>query len=457
VIDPGAPRYRADVVVLGAGPGGERVASDLARAGCSVIVVERRLVGGACPYVSCIPTKSMLVSAARGLPWAEAVARRDRHAAYRNDAVAAAQLIATGVQLLRGAGRVLRPGLLEVRSGRRASIVAYTDLVVATGSASGRPDIPGLADVPTWVSAEAMSSDIRPDSLAILGGGAAGCELAQLYARFGSQVTLVEPASRLLPEEPPFVGELVADALVADGVDVRTATTIVRVEPTEKGADAHLAAGPPVGVERVVVATGRVPRTAALGLDQLGVELDDGDRLRIDDRCAVAEHLWAIGDATDVLRYRHTATQQALVVASALLGGDLQLRPAALPRTVMTDPAVFGVGVRPGPGVRVEVASADLRGTARGYLDRRGGRVELYADPGTATLVGGIGVGPRADEWMGQVLLAVTASVPLPVLAGTVQAFPSYAEALYPAVVELLRRCAGSRGMPEPRDAGAAG
>src|SRR4051812_27528369 len=226
-----------DVVVLGAGSAGEAIARSVAAAGRSVALIERARVGGECPYVACMPSKAMLRSAsaraqAARLPelgggaatvedaakaYETAARRRDGISENRDDAKAASAAEQAGIVLLRGRGRALRPGVVDVDG----SELAYQDLVIATGSSVVRPDVEGLDKVPTWTSDEALSAPERPDALLILGGGAVGCELAQVFARFGTTVTLVEPSDQLVGKEEPSIAALLAEVLREDGVDVR--------------------------------------------------------------------------------------------------------------------------------------------------------------------------------------------------------------------------------------------
>ncbi|MBI4941019.1 MAG: NAD(P)/FAD-dependent oxidoreductase, partial [Actinobacteria bacterium] len=236
-----APEAGFDAVVVGAGSGGEVVAQELARAGWSVAAVEGGLVGGECPYVACVPSKAMLLAAARHREtagrdheraWADAVRRRDEASEHRDDTSAAASLAEAGATILRGRGRVVGrdPGgtggtvLVEEPTGGARRIRWRRALVLGTGSAPVPPPVAGLDAVPTWTSDEALSSPLLPERLVVLGGGAVGCELAQVYASFGVAVTLVEPAGSLLGAEPGWVGDAVAEALRAGRVDVRTGT-----------------------------------------------------------------------------------------------------------------------------------------------------------------------------------------------------------------------------------------
>src|SRR3954447_7298250 len=259
-----------DVVVLGAGSAGESVATKLAAAGRSVALVEALRVGGECPYVACMPSKAVLRSAqARhdasrlsdlggastvlGLDdpvaaFRRAAERRDEVAEHRDDSSAAQGLTDAGVTVVRGHGRVTRAGVLAV-DGRD---LGWSELVVATGSTPVRPDIEGLDGIPTWTSDEALSSADRPQSLLVMGGGAVGCELAQVYARFETVVTLVQSAKSLAPKEESSVADGLAQILRDDGVDVGVGVTVERCERVDGGAWLHLSDGTQLEVERVL-------------------------------------------------------------------------------------------------------------------------------------------------------------------------------------------------------------
>jgi dihydrolipoamide dehydrogenase len=439
-----------DVVVLGAGSAGENAAHALAEAGRRVAVIEALRVGGECPYVACMPSKAMLhsarVHAACGTPtYAGAVARRDDISEHRDDRGAARSLADSGIALVRGRGRVTGAGVVTV-DGRE---LGWTDLVIATGSSSVVPDLPGLADVPTWTSDQALSSDERPESLLVVGGGAVGCELAQVYAGFGSRVVLVESGKQLAGKEEPSIAALLADALRADGVDVRLEVQAQRLAPAGAGASVTLSDGTTVEVARVLVATGRRPATGDLGLDLLGIEPADDGSLPVDARLRVAgqEHVWAAGDVTGVAPYTHTANYQARVLVENLLGGSRDADYRAVPRAIYTTPAVASVGMDAATarenGLDPVTASMDLRDVARTITDGAwGGRLVLTADRARGVLIGAAAIGAQADEWLAEATLAVRAEVPVPVLADVVHAFPTYGEAFEPPLQQLARELA---------------
>ena len=449
-----------DVVVLGAGSAGESIATTLAANGRSVALVEALRVGGECPYVACMPSKSMLRSAeardqARRLTelagassappldgedeaFRAAVARRDEVAEHREDDGAAGELEEAGVVLVRGHGRVSAPGVVTVEDRE----LAWTDLVVTTGSSPVVPPVEGLDGVPTWTSDEALSAQERPASLLVLGGGAVGCELSQVHARFGTRVVLVDDGDQLLGPEEPSISARLADVLRADGVDVRLGTGLEKAEAAGDGARLTLSDGTTVEVERVLVATGRTPTTDGLGLEVLGIEPGDKGELLVDDRCRVEgqEHVWAAGDVTQKGPYTHTANYQARVVAANLLGEHRTADYRAIPRAVYTEPAVASVGMDAATaaeqGLEARTAVMDVGETARAATEGAGGgRLVLTAVDGV--LVGAAAIGPRADEWLAEATLAIRARVPLEVLADVVHAFPTFGEAYEPPVREL--------------------
>lgn len=455
-----------DVVVLGAGSAGENAAIALREAGRSVALVESGRVGGECPYVACVPSKAVLRSAEARVTAGElrrlgaatadpvlddpvaafrvAAARRDEISEQRDDGTHAADVAAAGVVLVRGRGRVVRPGVVDV-DGRE---LAWTDLLVGTGSSPSIPPVDGLDAVPTWTSDQALSAQDRPDALIVLGGGAVGVEQAQSFARFGTRVVLVESGPQLLGPEEPSVSARLAEALREEGVDVRLGVQAVSAQPHGAGVRLHLSTGEPVDADRILVATGRAPTTDGLGLDVLGIEVGDDGALAVDEQCRVVgqDHVWAAGDVTGLAPYTHTANYQARVVTGALLGEQVSADYGAIPRVVYTSPPVASVGQHEAQareaGIDAVTASIDLDQVGRAVTEGEGGRgrLVLTADRATGVLIGASAVGPAADSWLGEAVLAVRARVPLVVLADVVHAFPTWGEAYEPAVRDLLEQ-----------------
>lgn len=454
-----------DVVVLGAGAAAEGVWQNLR--GRAVAVVESDRVGGECPYVACVPSKAMLRSAhvrtvlrsaaafgATGVPcdpgdersaYAAAATRRDRLAENRDDSDMAHSLERAGVDLYRGHGRVVRPGVVDAGG----SEIGCRDLVIATGSRPAAPPLPGLDAVPTWTSDEALSADALPASLAIIGGGPVGCELAQIFASFGCGVVLMETATQLLNREEPAIAAVLQAALEHRGVDVRLGASVGEARVASGGgALLLLEGGGSVEADRVIIATGRRPRVEQLGLELLGVSTDGA--IEVDERCAVrgAEHLWAAGDVTGVAPFTHTAEYQGSIIARNLMGERACADVRALPRAVYTHPTMAAAGLTVAQardeGLDVEVACSDVGETARAMVEGADeperGCLVLVADRASGVLVGASAVGPGADGWIGMAQLAIHARVPVAVAAEMVQPFPTFNESYATPLRELAGR-----------------
>lgn len=426
-----------DVVVLGGGTAGVHVATEVVRGGKSVALVEAGLIGGESPYLACLPSNSLLLSASQGVTWEDAVARRDEVTGGLDDSGAAQRLTSSGVTVFRGTGRITGPGAVEISSPSEAgpASLTYTDLVIATGCEPVAPPIEGLSDIPTWTTAQGLLSPDLPRRLLVLGGGAAGCELAQIFAAFGSQVTLIEADAGLLPGEAAFAGEILTAALRRAGVEIFLGSPATKAERTPEGLTLALQDGTRIDADRLLLATGRRPRLSGLGLDALGIITAPGQALPTDASCQVVSGVWAAGDVTGIT-HTHASRYQAGVVAANLLGQRREADYSAIPRCVYTVPSVYAVGEPARAGL--SVARVPLSDTVRGRLGRDDlGRLELYAADGV--LAGAVAVGPDAAAWMAEVTLAIRAKIPVTVLADVVHAYPTYGEALQAAFRQLAR------------------
>ncbi len=453
-----------DVVVLGGGSSGEWFSGNLP--GLKVAIVEMDRVGGSCPFVSCIPSKALLrsvnirhsVESAYRLgatssqldlgnnrsAYRNATARKDRIVSYRNDSKHAESMRDGGATLFRGRGEILGPNRVLVTYPNGSSEeIGYRDLIVSTGSSPTRPLIAGLETVPTWSSEEALSSEELPKSLIILGGGAVGCELSQVYANFGVAVSVVESASRLLPNEEPFIGTVMAEILKGDGVDVRVGVAALNAEPIDQGLTLTLSDGTAISGERLLVATGRQPNVFGIGLESLGLVANQNG-IPVDANCRVlgTDHLWAAGDVTGIFPFTHTANYQARIVISNLRGQEMVADYSAIPRAVYTDPPVASVGhsskTAESSGLVTKTATMSFYDTARAHSEEsKIGELFLLADATERVLIGASAIGPSADEIIGEATLAIRARVPLSVLADVVHAFPTYGEVYEPPLREL--------------------
>jgi pyruvate/2-oxoglutarate dehydrogenase complex dihydrolipoamide dehydrogenase (E3) component len=438
------------VVVLGAGSSGEHFVGALRKfdAGAEITIVERHLAGGECSYYACIPTKTLLrpteaLAAARTAPGAAEAATgeldlervfwwRDQVTDGRDDSWHAGWLTDQGATLVRGDARVVRPGLVEVE-GRE---LEYDALVIATGSSPAVPPIDGIEDVGYWTNHEAVWAGDVPESLVVLGGGPVGVELGQFFHRSGARVTIVDGNAHLLGRVDAEAGDLLAERLSEEGIQIRREANAERVESTGDGVRLHLAGGEALEAARLLVATGRAPNVEGFGLEQLGIETTK-QGITVDDRLQAAEGIWAIGDVSGVALLTHVGKYQARVAAANVAGHDARADYRAIPSSVFTDPQVGSVGRMDGDGV--VTAGYRITGGRLSTYERpkREGLVKLAADRSRRVLVGAVTVGPEAGEWLGQLTLAVRAEVPLDVLLDTIQPYPTFSEAIFSALLEL--------------------
>lgn len=343
---------RWDVIVIGTGSGGKIAAQQLAGQGRRVLAVESGRFGGECPYVACVPAKSLLASAHAGLTWLEAVQRRDEITDHRDDRASLASLTDAGVNTVRGRAQLTAAGddgltVTLDRGADRESTLTTGVLVLATGSEPTIPPVDGLDSVDYWTSDQVLSAADQPASLVVLGGGAVGCELAQAFALLGSTVELVEVADHLLPTEADWVGQLMADQLRDDGIRDHLGGAPRRVGRSPgTGVDGwlrvDLADGSYVDADRLLIAGGRQPRTQVVGLEHSDVELDEDGTPRIDARCRVLTRkgrpvpgLYVVGDVTGVSTYTHSANYQAGLVAAEIAGRGWDADYRAVPRVVL--------------------------------------------------------------------------------------------------------------------------
>ncbi len=453
----------ADIIVVGLGVAGEAVAGSLAEAGLDIVGIEAELVGGECPYWGCVPSKMMiraanLLAEGRRIPgiagaasvtpdWGP-VARRIREEATDNwdDAVAVERFTGKGGRFVRGRARILGPSRVEVPGV--GTFTATRGLVLATGTTASVPPIPGLAEVPYWTNRDAVRAGHLPASLVVIGAGAIGTELGQVYARFGVAVTIIDAAPLPLPLEEPEAGRLVAEALTADGISLRLGVGVASVGHGSAGFEVHLADGEVVRAERLLVATGRRPTIDAESWRHLGLAGDPG-ALPVDDRLRVADSVWAVGDVTGKGAFTHVATYQAEIATRDILG-----RPGpaadyhALPRVAFTDPEVGAVGLTEeqarARGHLVRTGTALIPHTSRGWIHGAGnlGLIKLVADPERGVLLGATSAGPAGGEVLGALAVAVHAQVPIADLESMIYAYPTFHRGIQDALRDLREAAA---------------
>ncbi|HEY2696312.1 MAG TPA: NAD(P)/FAD-dependent oxidoreductase [Pseudonocardiaceae bacterium] len=448
-----------DVVVVGMGPGGEDVASKLAEAGLSVVGIDQRLLGGECPYFGCVPSKMMIRAAnvlaegrriadlaggATVTPDFTPVAKRIRQDATDDwdDTVAVERFESKGGVFVRGHGVITGPNIVTVNGDE---YIARRGIVLNTGTEPNIPPITGLADTPYWTNRDAMQLETLPASLAILGGGAIGCELSQVFARFGVKVTVIEAAPRLLPLEEPESSQLVEDAFREEGITVHTGLPASAVSHDAGGFTITLRDnGGTVQAERLLVASGRRTNLKGIGLDAVGID-EDVRHLDADEHMRVADGVWAIGDIVGKGAFTHMSMYQAGIAIRDILGQDgPPARYHAVPRVTFTDPEVGSVGITEEQareqGIQVRVGRQEIQASTRGWIHKAGnsGIIKLVADEDRGVLVGATSVGPTGGEVLSALVLAVHAAVPVAKFREMIFAYPTFHRAIEAALDDMM-------------------
>ncbi|HJP90273.1 MAG TPA: NAD(P)/FAD-dependent oxidoreductase, partial [Candidatus Limnocylindrales bacterium] len=349
-----------DFVIVGAGPAGEAAAFEARHRGASVAIVDRRWFGGSCPHIGCIPSKSLLDSAARhhanaaAWSWPQTSERRDwminrpTDAAEPDDASHVKALEDAGATVYRGEAHVPRRGVVTVRHDGVSHELEARNIVIAVGSFSRRPPIPGLDGIDVWTNREATLARELPRSLLVLGGGPTGCELAQAYARFGVPVTIVQSGDRIMPTDHPRNSSVVLEALRDDGVDVRLGVRALAARAGGGTGGAHavdLSDGSVAEGHALLLAVGREFPLEDLGLECYGVDATGRVALPRDGRLRIADGLWLIGDPAGPELHTHQAHYQGEVAVRMALGDDVHPDYRALPRASYTDPEAAFVGL----------------------------------------------------------------------------------------------------------------
>jgi len=455
---------RVDVVVLGMGVGGEELGNALADDGLNVVGIESNLVGGECPYFGCIPTKMMIraddmLAEGRRIPgfagestvkpdWTP-VARRIRDVATDNwnDRVAVERFERKGGHFVRGAGRLAGLGKVSVNG---TTYEASRGIVIATGTSPAVPPIPGLDRVTYWTNREAVKVEQLPESLVILGGGAIGVELAQVFARFGVKVSIIEGMDRVLAMEEPEASAVLGEVLQREGIELWLKSRALSVEPRGDAIAVNLDGGRQVTGRALLVATGRRANLKDIGLETVG--LDPSARLlQPDNHLRVGEHLWAIGDVTTSGGFTHMAIYHADIAIQDILGtpgpgADYRAKP----RVTFTDPEVGAAGLteeqarKKGINVRTGIQKASV--TSRGWIHGPGndGFIKVVEDADRGVLIGATTMGPRGGDLLGIFELAIKLEISSDELRHLIYAYPTF----YRGTGEAVRKLGPDQHVP---------
>jgi pyruvate/2-oxoglutarate dehydrogenase complex dihydrolipoamide dehydrogenase (E3) component len=442
-----------DLLVVGGGTAGLVAAHTAAELGATALLVERHRTGGDCLWTGCVPSKSLLASA-HAAAAARAASRLgvsvvdvqvDFPAVMRHvrEAIATIEPVDSPAAL-RAAGVAVAHGTLSFTGSRSAQVdgqsVAFTQAVVATGSAPVMPDVPGLMAANPLTSDSVWDLEELPARLLVVGGGPVGCELGQGFARLGSRVVMIETGPRLLGREHPAAADLVREALAADGVDVRTGSSLVAVAGAAGDWTARLDSSADVGFDRVLVAIGRRPRTEHLALSRAGVRLTGSGHVKVDRRLRTTNpRIWAAGDVTGHPPFTHSAgVHAALAASNAVLGLWRTVDPETIPRVTYTQPEVAAFGIS-GDAAAVTIRRTDHRDVDRAITSgATGGFTELALNR-RGRVVGATTVGPRAGEVLAEAVLAARAGIPARRIAGIMHAYPTWSDGVWKGAVDQSR------------------
>jgi pyruvate/2-oxoglutarate dehydrogenase complex dihydrolipoamide dehydrogenase (E3) component len=464
-----ADAERFQMVILGSGQGGKLLAWHLAQAGRRTAVIERQWVGGSCPAVACLPSKNEIWSARVGhlarhgaeygaingavkTDMAKVRQRKramvDREVAFHLDAYKK-----SGAELVMGTGRFVASKTIEVNlndGGTR--LLAGEQIVLNVGTHAAIPDISGLATARPLTHIEALELDYAPAQLVVLGGGYTGLELAQAFRRFGSRVTVIEPGPRIIGREDGDAAQAVQRLLSDEGIEFLTSTQVLKVDG-RSGKKVTVTARSPGGDRRIeasdmLVAAGRIPNTDGIGLEKLGVELDNRRYIRVNERLeTTAPDVWAIGECAGSPQFTHVSVDDFRIVRDNLAGGQRSTRDRLVPYCLFTDPPLAHVGLNEREaerqGIAARVAKLPMSAVLRTEAtDETQGFMKILIAADDDRILGFTMLGSEAGEVMAAVQMAMLARTPYPIVRDAVITHPTFAEGLGPLLSNVAGRAA---------------
>ena len=447
-----------DLAIIGAGEAGQAAAYLARERGASVAVVDRELFGGSCPFWACMPSKALLHGAAihalgGDYPWKRASDFRDwmivreRPRDWPDDSGHVNDLEAAGAVVIRGEARLDGPGKVHVRTDAGERALEAKAILISVGSNSTIPDdIEGLDQIRPWTNREATSTRELPKSLVVLGAGPTGVEMSQVFARYGVPTVLVSPHDRINPRDHPRSSATLDALLRRDGVDIRTNARAVRVQAGAGRDRAHvvkLSDGTQVEAHELLLAIGRTAPLASLGLETVGVRLDDGV-LHPDDHLRIASNVYVAGDPAGPEMHTHLAVYQGEMAARIALGEHVRPDHSAIPHATYTEPQTAGVGLQLDEarerGLDAFEETAEYATSAPGYIAEAAGHVTIVADRRERILLGAFIAAPGAADAIGEAVLAVKTRTPLEVLADTIHPFPTTVRVMGGLFAQAARR-----------------
>jgi len=457
----------AEFIIIGAGPAGEAAAYKARERGASVVIIDRQWFGGSCPHIGCLPSKALLHSAAEhhanpaAYSWQRASAHRDyminrpADAAQPDDSGHFTRLEDAGAVAYRGAARIVGRGRVEVRHDDQVHEVSGRNIVVAVGSSSKKPPVPGLDAIETWTNRQATLARELPKSLLVLGGGPTGCEMAQVYARFGVPTVIVQSGDRLTPTDHPRNSQAVLEGLRASGVEVRLGVRAIGARAgagTDGAYVIDLDDGSTAEGHAILLAVGRDFPLEDLGLEHYGIDTSGRTSgYPRDGRLRMGDGLWIIGDPAGPELHTHQGHYQGELAVRMALGEAVTPDYRALPRATYTDPEASFVGMSleqaQAAGLDAFEKVADFATSTRGYaIEAKVGHVTIVVDRATRELVGAAMACPDASAAIHECVVAIRARVKVDVLADTIHAFPSTSRIFNGLFTEALRELDGPSG-----------
>ncbi len=447
-----AAMERFQIVIIGAGAAGEAAAHYARSRGVTTAIIDRELFGGSCPFWACMPSKALLHAASvhhagGDYPWPKASDFRDwmisrEHIDWPDDSSHVRSLTDAGATVIRGTARFAGPHEVTVSTDDGDRDLQADAVVLAVGSHSRLPDLPGLAEVDAWTNREGTTTRDLPESLVILGGGPTGVELSQVYARYGVPTTVVHPHRYINERDHPRSSQLLARALERDGVRICLDR---RAERVERG-DGHAARvvlddGSSIDAHAILIAIGREVPLRDLNLESIGVEVNDG---RVaNEQLKIADGVWVAGDIAGPELHTHQAHYEGEMAVRLALGDAVSPDLRAMPRATYTDPETASVGLlveqAQEQGVDAVELTADLATSAKGYVSQSEGHVTIVVDRARRVLVGAFMAGPGVSEAIHEAVLAVKTETSIDVLADTIHAFPTVARVLGSLFIQASR------------------
>jgi len=452
-----------DVIIIGGGAGGLTAATQAARTGASVTLITDGPLGGDCTHTGCVPSKTLIAAAARGDSFTTAM--ETVHAAVERIAESEDEdhLARAGVTVVRGRARLAGGGKVVVDGTTFTS----RRIIVSTGAHASLPPVPGLAELAPMTNETVFSLTELPESLLVVGGGPIGCELSQAFARLGSAVTIVDMASRVLPNDDPEASAVVAAALARDGVQMHLGAGLERAEAVGGRHRLHLAGGVSIEGAALLVAAGRQAVTEGLGVEDVGLELDRAGRIVVDETSETSvAGIWAVGDVTQFGGFTHVASHMAYVAArnatrSSRLALKAKINTRVVPRVTFTDPEVAQVGMTEHEaaehGGRVaylpldRVDRAITAGRTHGFVKLISGARKVIGSVGGGQILGATIVAPGAGELIHEAVLAMQTRMFTGRLAQTTHAYPTWSMAIQQAATQFYFATDGLEARPAQR------